>query len=34
MNVAVYCGSKSGSSDNFTEAAKRLGTWLAENGLL
>ena len=32
MNVAVYCGSKSGSSDNFTEAAKRLGTWLAENG--
>ena len=32
MNIAVYCGSQSGTDPAFTEAARELGEWIAENG--
>ena len=32
MNIAVYCGSASGNRPSFTEGAKELGSWIAQNG--
>ena len=32
MNIAVYCGSASGNRPSFTEGAKALGSWIAQNG--
>lgn len=32
MNIVVYCGSGSGDDPRFTEAARVLGTWIAEAG--
>lgn len=32
MNIAVYCGSSSGNDEKYTEAAKKLGTWIGESG--
>ncbi|MGY4105244.1 LOG family protein [Ignavigranum ruoffiae] len=31
MNIAVYCGSKIGLNPKFSQAAKDLGSWLAQN---
>lgn len=30
MNIAVYCGSKIGLNPKFSQAAKDLGSWLAQ----
>ena len=32
MNIVVYLGSSSGNNEHFKEAAKKLGTWIGENG--
>lgn len=32
MNITVYCGSNPGDNPHFTEAARALGTWIAQNG--
>lgn len=32
MNIAVYCGSNAGKDPRFTEAARRLGAWIARSG--
>ena len=32
MNITVYCGSGSGKSPVYAEAAREVGTWIAQNG--
>lgn len=32
MNIAVYCGASLGTKEIYTEAAKWLGKWIANNG--
>ena len=32
MNISVYCGASLGNKEIYTEAAKSLGKWIADNG--
>ncbi|TKI53365.1 TIGR00730 family Rossman fold protein [Lysinibacillus mangiferihumi] len=32
MNISVYCGASLGNSEVYSEAAKALGKWIADNG--
>lgn len=32
MKIAVYCGASVGNNENFTLAAKKLATWITQNG--
>ena len=32
MNIVVYLGSSSGNNKHFEESARKLGTWIGENG--